>query len=74
MRDESRQRKRYWLLLLVPYVWMVFLIPLANTIRVSVFGIPFLEVWMMLGVIIVSGSIGSVWVLDRRIRQRGKET
>ncbi|MEV0069340.1 MULTISPECIES: DUF3311 domain-containing protein [unclassified Amycolatopsis] len=60
------RRRRHWLLLLVPFVWCIAAIPLANRVHYLFGSIPFLLVWMTLGVLAGSAAIGAVYVIDRR--------
>ena len=63
----------YWILLLVPYVWIVLAIPAVNTIRFHPWGLPFLFIWMLLGIPISSLCIGMVYVIDNRGRTEHPE-
>lgn len=64
-----RRFRKHWLLLVIPYVWGVFLIPWANGVKTQPFGMPFLEVWMLLGVVVASICVGIVFIIDKRIRR-----
>jgi Protein of unknown function (DUF3311) len=61
-----RTTRLHWLLLFVPYTWDVLLIPWINTIRFHPFGMPFLFLWMLCGIVVTSLSIVTVYQLDRR--------
>lgn len=63
----NRTRK-HWLLLLIPYLWSVLVIPLVNHIRFEPFGVPFLEVWMIAGVLVSSICIAIVYQIDKKRR------
>lgn len=61
--------RRHWLLLVIPYLWIVFAIPLVNRIHYEPAGIPFLMLWMAAGVVVTSLSVGAVYSIDRRRRK-----
>lgn len=62
----ERRRRRHWLLLTVPYVWCIAAIGLVDRVP-YVFGrVPFLLVWMVLGVLVGTAAIGIVFWIDRR--------
>lgn len=66
----SRRRfRKHWLLLAVPYVWSVLLIPWVNGVKAHPFGMPFLELWMLIGVILSSLCVGVVFAVDKRMRR-----
>ncbi|QSO50078.1 DUF3311 domain-containing protein [Alicyclobacillus mengziensis] len=54
--------------MLIPYLWSVLAIPLVNQIRVEPFGVPFLELWMMAGVLVSSVCVAIVYQIDKRRR------
>ncbi|HEX4205456.1 MAG TPA: DUF3311 domain-containing protein [Ktedonobacteraceae bacterium] len=63
---RRRTFKPHWFLLVVPYAWDILLIPWINTIHVHLFGIPFLFLWMLCGIVVTSLSIVIVYQLDKR--------
>ena len=62
------RRRKHWFTLLIPYLWSVLAIPLVNQIRVEPFGVPFLELWMMAGVLVSSVCVAIVYKIDKRRR------
>jgi hypothetical protein len=60
--------RRPWhrLLLLVPFVWCIAAIPWANTIAYAFGHVPFLLVWMAVGVVVGGAAIAVVYVIDQR--------
>ncbi|WP_326565661.1 DUF3311 domain-containing protein [Amycolatopsis rhabdoformis] len=60
------RRRWHWLLLLVPFVWCVGAIPLVEKVEYLFGSIPFLLVWMTVGVLLGSAAIAVVFALDRR--------
>lgn len=70
MKRKTRVPK-HWLWLLVPYVWDVLLIPFVNQVKIRPFGVPFLLIWMLFGVVLVSICLGIVYKLD--VTSRGRE-
>ncbi|TNC25777.1 DUF3311 domain-containing protein [Amycolatopsis alkalitolerans] len=63
--DRSR-RRWHWLLLTVPFLWCIAALPLVGRIEFAFGSIPFLLVWMTVGVLIGTVCIGAVYVIDRR--------
>ncbi len=63
--------RRHWLLLVIPYLWIVFAVPLINRIHYEPGGIPFLMLWMGAGVVVTSLSVGAVFSIDRRRKTQG---
>lgn len=60
------RRRWHWLLLAVPPVWCIAAVPLVNRVAYVFGSIPFLLVWMTLGVLVGSAAIGVIYVVDRR--------
>jgi hypothetical protein len=65
---DRHPRRWHWLLLTVPFLWCLVAVPWAGAIGVidgGPFGqVPFLLVWMVLGVIVGSAAIGVVYAID----------
>ncbi|MCQ8186991.1 DUF3311 domain-containing protein [Streptomyces rugosispiralis] len=59
------RRRWHWLLLAVPPVWCIGVIPLVNRVDYVLGSIPFLLVWMTLGVLIGSAALAGVYLVDR---------
>ena len=57
-----------WLALL-PVIGMLAGIPLANRVEPYVFGLPFLLFWIVAWVVIISGVMGLIYVLDHAAGQ-----
>ncbi|UOF88987.1 DUF3311 domain-containing protein [Fodinisporobacter ferrooxydans] len=72
--NRKKRVPKYWIFLLVPYIWDVLLIPFINTSKIHPFGIPFLLLWMLLGVIVVSIFIGVVYYLDIQSNHSAEQT
>lgn len=62
---RTNRRRRYRLVLLVPYLWSVAAVPAVNTVHASPLGLPLLLWWVLVGVLVTSGSIALVWRVDR---------
>lgn len=60
------RRRWHWLLLAVPPVWCIAAVPLVNRVDYVFGSIPFLLVWMTLGVLVGSAAIAIVYAVDRR--------
>ena len=60
------RRRWHWLLLAVPPLWCIAAVPLVNRVGYVFGAIPFLLVWMTLGVLAGSAAIGAIYVIDRR--------
>ncbi|MGI8312773.1 DUF3311 domain-containing protein [Saccharopolyspora hattusasensis] len=63
---RTSRRRWHWLLLAVPPVWCIAAVPLVNQVGYVFGSIPFLLVWMTLGVVVGSAAIGVIYVVDRR--------
>ncbi|MEU7630970.1 DUF3311 domain-containing protein [Nocardia sp. NPDC049220] len=63
---RTARRRRHWLLLAIPPVWCIAAIPLVNRVDYIFGSIPFLLVWMTLGVLVGSAAIGVIYAIDRR--------
>lgn len=64
--DQTRRRRWYRLLLLVPFLWCIAAVPWAGAVPYAFGHVPFLLVWMVAGVIVGSAAIGAVYAIDRR--------
>lgn len=64
--SATSRRRRHWVLLALPLLWCVAAIPLVNEVDYVFGSIPFLLVWMAGGVLLGSGAIGTVFIIDRR--------
>ncbi|MEJ3658073.1 DUF3311 domain-containing protein [Actinomycetes bacterium KLBMP 9759] len=64
-RPARRSTRHRWLLVL-PFVWQVAFIPVVNEVAVAPLHIPFPMFWQMLGIVLTSAVIGTVFVLDRK--------
>ncbi|MCA4132517.1 DUF3311 domain-containing protein [Arthrobacter sp. M4] len=58
--------RRHWWLLVIPYLWCIAAIPAVNRVGYVFGNVPFLLVWMIIGVIVTSGCISAVYFVDRR--------
>lgn len=61
-----RRRRWHWIGLLIPYLWDVAAIPWVNRVDYEPLGLPFLFVWMLVGIVVISGCIAVVFAIDRR--------
>ncbi|WP_232665531.1 DUF3311 domain-containing protein [Pseudonocardia sp. TRM90224] len=62
----ARRSTRHRWLLVLPFVWQVAFIPVVNEVPVAPLHIPFPMFWQMLGILLTSAVIGTVFVLDRK--------
>ncbi|MGW3954830.1 DUF3311 domain-containing protein [Streptomyces sp. NPDC004752] len=62
---RTPRHRRHWLLLAVAPVWCIGAIPLVNRIDYVFGSIPFLLLWMTLGVLFGSAAIAAVYRIDR---------
>ena len=65
IEEPSGRRRPQLMLLLLPFLWQVGGIPLANDVAWSPFGLPFPMVWQMAGVLVASATIMVVRAFDR---------
>lgn len=63
---SAKHGRGHWLILLIPYVWCVFAIPFLSGFDYVFGNVPFLLVWMCVGVLVAAGSVGWVYIVDRR--------
>lgn len=63
---HTSRRRWHWLLMAVAPVWCIAAIPLVNRVDYVFGSIPFLLVWMTLGVVVGSAAIGVMYLIDRR--------
>jgi len=66
MQGGTAPRRGYLWLLILPFVWQVGGIPLANEVAWRPFSMPFPMVWQMAGVVFASLMFGLVFWLDSR--------
>lgn len=64
-RSRIKVRRNHWALLIIPYIWCIGLIPVANNVEYVFGSIPFLLVWMTLGVLLSSTCIYIVYRIDK---------
>ncbi|WP_037064249.1 hypothetical protein [Pseudonocardia acaciae] len=62
--SPSRPRRWHWLLLIVPFLWCIVAVPWAGSVGYAFGHVPFLLVWMVLGVIVGSAAIGVAYAID----------
>lgn len=63
--NTGNRPRRHYLILVIPYIWF-FAVVGINRIHALILGIPLLEWWMMLGVLVCMASLAAVWCIDRR--------
>lgn len=59
------KRPHLWLLT-IPFIWQVALVPVVNDIAATPFGMPFPMVWQILGIIVSTLVIATVFHLDNK--------
>lgn len=52
----------------IPFIGIVLMLPIINTVTLTVFNIPFLYVWMFSWFILASGCLGICWFAFDRHR------
>jgi hypothetical protein len=60
------RRRWHWLLLVVPFVWCIAATPLVNRVGLVFGAWPFLLVWATAGVVVGTGCLAAVYLIDRR--------
>lgn len=54
-------------LLLIPFLWQIAAVPLVNDIAWRPFSLPFPMMWQLVGIVITSIVIATVFRLDERL-------
>jgi uncharacterized membrane protein len=57
------------LLTIIPFIWTIGLIPLANRVKPIVFGLPFLAFWLSFGIYVTFVCVFLLYKYDERRRQ-----
>jgi Protein of unknown function (DUF3311) len=52
----------------IPFIGIVLMLPLINTITFTVYNIPFLYIWMFSWFILASVCLGTCWIMFDRHR------
>lgn len=53
----------------IPFIWIILCLPWANRVEPTLDGIPFLAVWIQLGVLITSFCLGALYHYDKKHRK-----
>jgi len=51
---------------LIPFIWSIGLLPLANRVKPFVFGLPFLAFWFIAGIVVVFLCISVLYKMDTK--------
>jgi len=51
---------------LIPYIWLILLAPLINSVHHLVLGMPFLLLWTMAGVLVTSLVLYTMYMLEHK--------
>ncbi|SDD49344.1 DUF3311 domain-containing protein [Sporomusa acidovorans] len=54
------------ILTLIPFVWIVGMVPFVNTVHPMVLGLPFLAFWLLSGIFVAFGCLTVLYKLDSR--------
>lgn len=54
------------LLTLIPFIWIVGMIPFVNTVHPLVLGLPFLAFWLLAGIFVAFGCLKIIYKLDAK--------
>lgn len=52
------------ILTVIPFIWMILLLPVVNRIEPTIDGIPMLAWWVQLGVVVTVICIRQLWKID----------
>ena len=58
------------ILTLIPFVWSIGLLPVANRVKPFVFGLPFLAFWFIAGIVVVFVCISILYKIDTNEEKR----
>ncbi|VBB04990.1 Hypothetical protein LUCI_0196 [Lucifera butyrica] len=53
-------------LTLIPFIWTIGMIPLANRVTPFIFGLPFLAFWLVAGVFVAFFCIQCIYRIDSK--------
>lgn len=53
-------------LTLIPFIWIVGMIPFVNTIYPMVLGLPFLAFWLVAGIFVAFGCLKIIYKIDSK--------
>jgi len=69
MRETARSggKSRHRWLLLIPFLWQVGMVPFVNDVAWRPFSLPFAMVWQMIGILVTSLVIATVFTIDERL-------
>ncbi len=67
-RDEALPMLRTAIGLGIPFFAIVIMLPFVNKVSVSVYGVPFLYLWMFAWFVLTSVCLGGCWLLFDRHR------
>ena len=59
-------RGHRWLLL-IPFLWQVGMVPFVNDVAWRPFSLPFPMVWQMIGILVTTLVIATVFAIDERV-------
>lgn len=51
---------------LIPFIWTIGLLPLANRVKPFVLGLPFLAFWLVAGIIVAFLCIKALYAIDSK--------
>ena len=68
MTETTRKipRGHRWLLI-IPFLWQVGMVPFVNGIAWRPFSLPFPMVWQMIGILVTTLVIATVFAIDERV-------
>lgn len=54
------------ILTLVPFIWIVGMIPFVNTLHPIILGLPFLAFWLLAGIFVAFGCLKIIHTIDSK--------
>lgn len=54
------------ILTLIPFIWIVGMIPFVNKVHPIIMGLPFLAFWLVAGIFVAFGCLRIIYKIDSR--------
>jgi hypothetical protein len=54
------------ILTLIPFIWIVGMIPFVNKVHPIIMGLPFLAFWLVAGIFVTSACLQIIYKIDSR--------
>ena len=67
MTETAKIPRGHRWLLLIPFLWQVGMVPFVNDVAWRPFSLPFPMVWQMIGILVTTLVIATVFAIDERV-------